>query len=91
MFRSQQRLSSECFAEKECMNKCGFITSKCSQEKECKVDYERKCDEVEEQERTYVYDLKILDNILTICRSVKLSQNKSVNLILRRFVIQVNL
>ena len=53
MFRSQQRLSSECFAEKECMNKCGFITSKCSQEKECKVDYERKCDEVEEQERTY--------------------------------------
>ena len=43
--RTLQKLSSDCFAENECMQRCGVIRDNCipKQEKICKTEHKKKC------------------------------------------------
>ena len=51
--RTSQRLSAECFAEKECMDKCGVIKNHCQySEPVCETTYQSKCSTIVEKVST---------------------------------------
>ena len=51
--RTSQKYSSECFAEKECVDKCGVIKNHCQySEPVCDTTYQSKCSTIVEKVST---------------------------------------